>query len=296
MEILIGVVLLFNFLGSIAYAVVRRSQGKECFSTLFFIFLPVLGFLLHLLPRIVFKLRDKQQYDRDSLVKRFTLSKSQEFPSMQQELNVVPILDAMAISADGEKRELLLEELKKDLATNYKVLLPAGKDADSETAHYVAAAKMETYRILQSESSKTWKRWKDKREESAFREAFASQEKLISSELLSKKEEVLYKEKYIRLFREEEGSKCEFIGEAEITCCLSYLIELGKHEEAGEFYNRNRDKCRNEKAYRKLLQMFYEDGKKEEFYTMINQLRDDQQVRLSPEGLNDLRFWMNKEI
>lgn len=295
MEIIFYEVLILNFLGSIVYGIIRKVKGNGWSNALFFIFLPVLGFLLYFIPRFLFDFMRNEQYDRESLVKRFIYTKSQEFPSMEKELDVVPILDAMAISKNDEKRELLLEELKKDLSTNYKVLLPAAKDTDSETAHYIAAAKMEVYRDMQEKWMKAWKNWTIDKEEDSFHNVFSSLEKLISSELLSYKEEILYKEKYIKLFFEEEHNNNQFISENEVTCSLVYLIDLKQYEEAEHFYHLHINKCRNETAYCKILQMYYEARRKEKFYEILNQLRMDKEVRLSQEGLNSLRFWLKKE-
>ena len=100
--------------------------------------LPVLGEIIYFLPQLLLCIAKSGNYDRESLVKRLEVEQEHVMPELKKELNVIPISDAMAVSSNVEKRTLLLDQLKKNIFTNYKTILIAGTDSDSESVHYVA--------------------------------------------------------------------------------------------------------------------------------------------------------------
>ena len=143
-----GILLVFNLIGAIVFFVFQAKKGQQAFFAFFFIMLPILGFIIYGVILILDKNHLKNRYDRQSLVKRFAIEKNLKKPEVETELNIIPVGDVMAVGKNQEKRKLFLDELKKNVYGNYRELLVAGKDSDSETVHYVASARMEVYRRL----------------------------------------------------------------------------------------------------------------------------------------------------
>lgn len=140
-----------NFAVAALYAIIKGIHRKEAGMAAFFLFLPGLGFLIYFLPGLLQAFFERVGIDREAvLIRAFEIDRPPEHPDMREALNVVPVEDAMAVSGNAEKRALLLKQLKKDLKENYRILLAAEQDEDSESAHYVAAAKMEIYRLHQT--------------------------------------------------------------------------------------------------------------------------------------------------
>ena len=157
-------------------------------AVLLFIMLPIGGMLLWFLPKWMLYVQGKGSYDRESLVKRLEVQHEREMPEIEKELNIVPIEDAMVVSSNQEKRKLLLDQLKRDLFKNYRTVMAAGADSDSESAHYVAAAKMEVYRRNQSTVLAARRSWDKEYENDEKRESYLSELKNhISSGLLAEK-------------------------------------------------------------------------------------------------------------
>lgn len=127
--------LLANLMGTVAYAWYRAKRKESIGLVLFFLFLPGLGFVFYFAPQWIQKTFLKQHYDRDSLVKRLAIPQNAELVDVERELNVVPVKDAMAVSDNFQKRSLLLNQLRKDIHSNYRELLAAEADEDSESAH-----------------------------------------------------------------------------------------------------------------------------------------------------------------
>lgn len=289
------VFLLINFICAVIYGIVKAVRRESVCAAVFFLFLPGLGFIIYFLPQIVQRLFFAESYDRESLVRRIPIERIEGHPDMKSELGVVPVEDAMAVSANSEKRELLLQQLKKGLNENYKTLLAAESDRDSESVHYVAAAKMEAYRIQQqkwAESSKAYE--KDPDSGKNYRDACDALQALIDGRVLSAREQNMYKKKYIRLVGEKIRTESDFVSKSDCEAYLAYLVELGEWEAAEKFWNGHRSLVRSEKCYRKMAGMFYQRREKEKFRECLKDLREDKQTHLSAQGMEELRYWMKR--
>ena len=290
-KIMIGIAGI-NFAASILFAISAFPGKQKMGLIVFFISFPVMGFVIYYLPQWILNIRKEFSYDRESLVKRFDIEQAQSMPVVEKELNVVPIADAMAVSSNTEKRALLLEQLKKDIHTNYKVVLLAGNDSDSESAHYVAAAKMEVSRRKQIQLVRLQKQLKKEPENAEhLRKYLKELRDYITSDLLTEREAELYKLEYCKEM-EKLQRKEEMTGE-EYNCYITYLVDLKRYKEAETFWENFNQYERNEMAYRKMLQMYYEMRDKQKFYQCLDSLKMSL-VKLSPEGVRMLRYWTER--
>ena len=285
-----------NLAGAVLYALVKAARKENVGAAVFFIFLPGFGYIIYFVPRLIHRLAGRETYDRDSLVKRFQIEQAAEHPDVKRELGIVPVEDAMAVSGTAEKRALLLNQLKKDVGENYKALLAAENDEDSESAHYVAAAKMEAYRVQQQrwmESYKTYQ--KDPADPANFHAACTALRNLIDGRILSSREQEIYKKTYCGLIESQEQRDGKMLSGEEYEVYLVYLVESGESEKAERIWNGDREKVRSERCYMKMIEIYYRQKDKEKFQQCMKDLRADKQVRLSAQGLEVLRYWMQRE-
>ncbi len=295
MENVIWLFLIIHLICVVFCAVHRAHKKQNMGVVLFFIFLPGLGFLIYFLPHWIQKLIGIEQYDRESLVKRLHIEKSQERPDMKTELDVVPVEDAMAVSENVEKRSLLLNQLKKDIYSNYKELMAAENDRDSESAHYVAAAKMEVYRTQQKQWIQIFKKYeKNPKSAPQYIKVLDTLKDFIDSNLMSVKEQEMYKKRYCDLIEGKDMQEV-VISDEQYTAYLIYLTDLKKYEKAEDFWNKSRDYVRNEICYMRMMEMFYEVRAEAKFKKCIKDLQTDATIRLSSNGLEKLRYWLKKE-
>lgn len=295
MERLLMVLLIGNLIAAVCYAVVKAVRNEGAGVTVFFLFLPVLGFVLYFLPRILGRLFGQGKYDRASLVGRNSIKKMEEHPNMEEELNVVPVEDAMAINENREKRALLLRQLKKDISENYKALLAAEKDEDSESVHYVAATKMEVYRVLHQhwlECSRAYEQ--DQEGSEKFREVCEALRKLIESQVLSGREQEMYRKKYCSLMEAQVLIDESVLLDLDYEKWMAYLIELERFQAAEQLWDQRRDRLKNENSYMKMTELFYRRREKKKFHACIAELQKDRQIRLSAQGLERVRYWMQR--
>ena len=285
-----------NFAGAALYALVKAVRKERAGVAVFFIVLPGFGYIIYFLPRLLHRLAGRETYDRDSLVKRFQIEQAAEHPDVQRELGIVPVEDAMAVSGTAEKRALLLNQLKKDVGENYKALLAAENDEDSESAHYVAAAKMEAYRVQQQRWMESYKAYQREPADPAnFHAACTALRNLIDGRILSPREQEIYKKTYCGLIESQEEQDAKMLSGEDYEVYLVYLVESEQTQKAERIWNEEREKVKSERCYMKMIEMYYQQRDKEKFRQCMKELRADKQVRLSAQGLEVLRYWMQRE-
>lgn len=286
-----------NIVLTILYGFHKFRKKQNAGLILLFLFLPILGFIIYLIPHMVQNKSGKEYYDRESLVKRFEIEKSLERPDMEMELNVVPIEDAMAVSKNVEKRSLLLNQLKKDIYSNYKELIAAENDKDSESAHYVAAAKMEVYRSQQKQWMKILKEYEENPESIKHYTAVMYElRNFIDSRLMSNREQNMYKKKYCDLMEGQLSIEKSNVFTEGYVPYLTYLIELEQYEKAEKFWEEKKVYLKNETCYMKMMEMYYKTRDKQKFTDCMRELQADSQIRLSAEGLNNIRYWLGRKL
>lgn len=288
--------LIINAFLTVLYAVIKRIRREGAGVAVYFLFLPGLGFLLYFLPGLLQAFLERMGVDREAiLIRAFAVDLPPEHPDVREALNVVPVEDAMAVSGKEEKRALLLKQLKKDLTENYRILLSAEQDEDSESAHYAAVAKTEIYRLHQT-------RWLECRRDYAqapddpekYHTACEVLIEMLKSGILTSREQNAYQKRLCDLVQRQIGAGEDEVSPREYEEYLGALVELGRNEDAEYLWQNYADRMRSEDAYRNMLNMFYRAGERQKFEDILNDLCRNKQIRLSPKGLEQLRYWRDR--
>ena len=292
MDVILLAILVVNAMLSVCYSIFVLRKNQMMWLGLFFLTVPVLGFAIYFSAKSVLDLLPTHPYDRENLIKRYNVDRMEKDPEMERELDVIPVEDAMAVGSTREKRGLLLDQLKKDMQSNYKYILPASADSDSESAHYVAAGMMEVCRRKQLHLQELKARIQEQPDsEGLLHEYLLTLRDYMESGLITPKEAVLFKTEYCACFEEviQEGT----VSQGENAAYLTYLIDLHLKDKANAYWAQCPDGRKNEAAYRKMLEMYYNDANKNRFYACLDQLKASDIV-LSPEGVNMVRFWSGR--
>lgn len=288
--------LLVNVSLAALYAVIKGIHREGILMAAFFVFLPGLGFLIYYLPILFQTFLEKSGVDSEAvLTHAFEIDRQMEHPDVREELNVVSVEDAMAVSGNTEKRALLLKQLKKNLKENYRILLAAEQDEDSELSHYVAAAKMEIYRLQQA-------RWLECRRDyekepgnpEKYHTVCAVLTEMLKSDVLSAREQSAYRKHLCDLVQGQINAEEREVSLGEYEECLSALVELGRYADAELFWQKYADRMQSEAAYQNMLKMFYQAGERQKFKDILDELSKNRQVRLSHKGLEQLRYWRKR--
>ena len=285
-----------NFVLAALYAIIRGIHREDMGMALFFLFLPGLGFIICFLPKLFRVFLEKAEFDRETvLTHTFEIDRQPEHPDIREALNIAPVEDAVAVSGNTEKRALLLGQLKKNLKENYRSLLAAEQDGDSESVHYVAAAKMEIYRLGQTrwlECRRAYEQEPDDPEK--YHAACGALMEMLDSGVLSAKEQSAYRKRLCSLVQGQIDAGGSEVSPREYEEYLGSLVELGRYADAELLWQGSAVRMRSEAVYQDMLKMFYQMGDRQKFEGILGDLRKNKQIRLSPRGLEQLRYWTGR--
>lgn len=289
-------VLAANFALAVLYVLIKGFHREDIGIAFFFIFLPGFGFVIYFLPGLLQALLEKAGVDREAvLTHAFEIDRQPEHPDVREALNVVPVEDAISVSENAEKRALLLGQLRKNLKENYKVLLAAEQDNDSESAHYMATAKMEIYRLGQMQWLECRRDYEqDPGDPEKYHAACAALMEMLASGVLSAREQNTYRKRLCDLVQGQIDTEESEVSLREYEEYLGTLVELGRYEDAELLWERYADRIRSEAVYEDMLKMFYQMGERQKFESILDDLRKNKHIRLSPRGLEQLRYWTNR--
>lgn len=290
-------IFIYNFICIIyIYFFQYRRKKKWLAQYLIAFFFPFLGFLLIYLMNK--KVRSQKEAIPEWLMRQKTDLNQREFSifkeDVEKERNVVPIEDALILNENKVRRTMLLDILKKESIQNIESIKFALENEDSETSHYAATAIMELKRKLlnsmQSLDTQVDENPNDVKVLSAYKEVITQ---YINSGFLDEK--TLLKNKYnystiLEKMIEIQPSEESYFVE-KISCDLS-LAEYTTARNYCDLFVRLHPDC--EDAYFMDMQIHYLMKNSEGFEKSLNDLRKSS-VRLSPNGLSKLRFWLQGE-
>ncbi|MFV0362712.1 MAG: hypothetical protein ACK5LL_06440 [Suipraeoptans sp.] len=285
--------LILNLVSAIYYGYIRWKKQESLGVILMIITIPILGYFLYLIPLASCKRRGEYGFDREVLVNRHDRTYAVTEPLQSVELDVVPIGDALAASKDSEKRALILNQLREDLGNNYKLLLRVKNDSDTECVHYVAAAKMEVYSRLQKEYSYRWSIYLEKQNVEAYHIAMKSLSNLIESNLLSDKEMLIYKKRYIENM---ESQKRDIWDNDEIVNYTNYLVDYNNYEKVDVMLKAYRSLLTDEALFLKILGQTYSDRNEKVFKTYLKRIEYSRNLTISKTGKATINRLVGLEV
>lgn len=283
-----GILLGINSLLALGFIAKNWKSGSLKWVGAAFLFAPYLGFGIYYWGKLVLRVSKADTYDAEFLTKRILFESPQRMPDVEKELNIIPMNDAILVGSNQEKRTLILEQLKKGIDQNYRSVLQAGADSDSESAHYVATARMEVYKELKEEVNQAICAYRESQEESNAKIAIRALGEFVDSDLLTWSEKKNNMEEYLLLW--EKWYPCLEKEEKEAERRLQYLFELRKYEEMEVIWNSMKPERKTEKIFLLMLEMFYNKKEKQLFFAVLQELKQSELV-LTAESLNIIRYW-----
>lgn len=288
---MIGALLAVNFIASVIF-LLKNREGKAGSALMFVLFLavPIFGILMYYIPIWMFRaLHGRNVYNIEDLIYAGENESYVERPDVEKEMNVVPVKEALVVNDSIEKRKFILDIIKTDMGRNYKTILPALQDNDSETSHYAAAMAME----IQRRQHKAISGLEEKlaQGEPVEEELLEAYRTYADNKVLTGKDMADIKERYIHLIK-SAGAEKTFGKEYYITL-VDYLAEKGRFEEGIAILRAGIEEKPDERFYDKLLELYYLMGRKDKFTDTIKEIRNSDTI-LSPERLERLRFWIRR--
>lgn len=212
----------------------------------------------------------------------------------EERQEVVPLTDALLLNDDREKRQMLIRLLKDYSIDHMSILQKALENDDTETSHYAAAAiqelKRKLVKNLQTLEFEVELNPDDPKLLSAYAKALAEYVKSgLFEERTSKRYMFQYRDSLEKLIQLEPEASEHHISKIDLE------INLKEYESALKDARRFLESCPGqEEAYFSMMKVYYVLRDHENFQAIITMLRHSQ-IRLSPVGLEKLRFWLYKK-
>lgn len=146
-----SIYVLLSFL--LIFVFYRKSWQDRLVKAVIITVLPVVGWMLPVFWPKRFVGEGEEEFEdfitrqaEEHKVKRIGIYQQVE---RQQELDVIPIEDALLVSENKTRRRVLIDILKQDAVHNLEILQSAISNEDKETSYYAVSAIMEAKRKLQ---------------------------------------------------------------------------------------------------------------------------------------------------
>lgn len=124
----------------------KNTLQQSVFRFTIVFLVPVLGLLFFMISGLFNRVFKEKQNVEESYQK-YIKDKEQvdyiEDIDFKREINTIPFSDSLTLGSQQERRDFLVNLLKKDYTRYIKVLQKAVENEDSETSHYAGAALME---------------------------------------------------------------------------------------------------------------------------------------------------------
>ena len=291
MKVLIGLIL-GNAVLTLLWAAIRISRKQNAWMAVLFFLLPWFGFLIYGVPKLVWKCAKTTGYDRESLVGRHQVERAAQKLDEKLAFDVVPVQDALTWGSNHEKRRLLLEQMKQGIDTRYQTIKQAGSDSDSESVHYVSAAKMELYNRHYEELAAAQRAWDEQPEDPERKQRLLGVLRhFLDSDLLQQVETELYLTRYCDLFDpEDEGNEPE-----NYRAYLDYCCRLGLRDQIDAQLKKEKSALWDFETFKTLLRYFYDQKDSQRFYLVLQWLKESSLV-LDQEGIELITNWQEGRV
>lgn len=214
---------------------------------------------------------------------------------VEKETSIVPMKDALLLNNNQTKRKMLMDILKNDSFGHIEILQTALKNDDTETSHYAATAIQDIIGKLHNSIHQMEFQLEKNPNDLTILTSFAQVIKqYLNIGFLDERSEKQYLYRYSqilgRLIEIKPYEKEHYI--EKINCDL----QLGDLETAEVFTQIFLQNCSNEEeAFFMAMKLYYILKDQLKFKEILQSLKGSP-VRLSPQGLNKLRFWLHGDI
>lgn len=283
---ILWMIIIGNTILATIWLLVRLIRKRDAKYAILFYFIPIFGFILYYVPIWVLMIRKRVGYDRDSLVNRIPVDKTVEQVDLEEAFRLAPIQDVLIEGSDMEKRQLLLNRLKKDMNSSYETIKEAKNDSDSESVHYVSSVRMELYNKNYTELESAREAYRNQNGEDEKRNLLKILSDFIHSDLLQEIEQKMYMEEFCNLFK--DSNKKNFV-EA-YNDYIRFLCDMKYDKDVHLELKKGNVEYWNYETYNQLLNYFYDEKEKNNFYWVMKELKNSK-LLLDQRGINLIRFW-----
>ncbi|WP_042356150.1 hypothetical protein [Bacillus rubiinfantis] len=284
--------LLLYYLLCIVYLLIqfRKSRKHFIIQAAILPFCPFIGFVM-----IYYMYKNKQKQNQKLSEEFIKIEKGEadflQRVDIEKETNIVPMKDALLLNDNQTKRKMLLDMLKNDTFIHMGILQSALENDDTETSHYAATAiqdiKSKLLNAIQSLEYETEKQPDNVKLLISYAQVI---KEYINTGFIDErtKRQYYYQFSHIleRIIEKEPQEKSFYL--EKINC--DFQLREMEHAETDcqNFLQQFPD---DEDAYFMTMKLYYLLSDQMNFNHALEKLRQSS-VRLTPQGLNKIRFWL----
>ncbi|ERG67766.1 MAG: hypothetical protein F9K39_04250 [Exiguobacterium chiriqhucha] len=217
---------------------------------------------------------------------------SLSLPDKSSETNMISLQDALILNTNQIKRKTLMNILKNDFLQQAPMLAAALKSEDNETSHYAATALQQAKTHLSKQLRHLERELEERPEDPQVIKSYLQiLKQIMDMEFLDRRTQMKYAYTYLHALANliDVDGRAETIYHVER---IQMALSLGEYEhalQASDLFLHQHPT--NETAYFEAMAVHYAMKNVKRVHEMIHLLRSSE-VRLSPDGLNQLRFWI----
>ena len=208
----------------------------------------------------------------------------------QQELDVIPIEDALVVSENKTRRKVLIDVLKQDAVNYLEILQRAVSNEDKETSYYAVSAIMEAKRKLQLALQDLAVKFESDPTDQLVVKTYAEVlHAYMRSGFLDDRTLLKYRYTYRTVLLKwiELDKCCEWAYQE----CVNLELTLGSFAEAEKMARLYVDALPDsEGAYLSLMKVYYEIRSVQRLQQALDSLKNSP-IKLSNQALTMVRFW-----
>ncbi|WP_214825781.1 hypothetical protein [Exiguobacterium algae] len=213
-------------------------------------------------------------------------------PDVTIETNLISLQDALVLNSNQVKRKTLMNVLKNDFLQQAPLLAAALKSEDNETSHYAATALQQAKTLLAKQLRHVEQELNERPEDLDVLTSYLQiLKQMIDMEFLDRRTQMKYTYTYLHALTaliELGGTIAPEYHVERIRTALS-LDEYEQALSASELFLRQHP--HREMAYFEAMHVHYAMKNVKQLHETVDALRASD-IRLSPEGLDQLRFWI----
>lgn len=217
---------------------------------------------------------------------------SLQAPNRELETNIIPFQDALTLNDNTIKRKTLISLLKEEFLQQSEALALALKSEDTETSHYAASALQQAKSNLMKELKRLeGKLLEDSTGIETIKQYVDVLKQSVQMEFLDqktrKKYMYMYSQALSRLLALDPSNGSLYYNE-KIATALE-LMEFQQALETAEAFLEHFP--HEEDAYFAAMSVHFHMRNNKAFFQLVDTVRSSS-IRLSPERLNQLRYWL----
>lgn len=287
-------ILVHFIISLICFGISIKDKQKALLNFIMVFTLPVLGILF----LVIIKVLEKIQSDSEQELKSYQLyiKNKQQILELKKvdyvkEINVISLEEALLVSENKIKRNLLIDVFKNDYKISVKALKKALQDEDSETSHYAASGIMRLKKEFELKISEYRVEYeKNKSDKGLIKSYLILLKNYLNSDLLDQNNYNKYLKEYSHIL-----GKVVFIsdlGKEFFEDKISAEITLGNLNKAKDFCDKYYKKFPNiEGPYLMYMKLYYYLKDNNSMKYILAKLRNSNIV-LTKRGLDMVRFWI----